>query len=528
MRHFPSPFHSLIWLLAVKTAWAGYMTSWHAGFDAPQIIMQDDQTGKLFHSYCNSSDGSPVFPESDFPTLPIPDELGPRKGTGLATTGYANGADMTAVVNWQMSNHSIVHGLFICNRTTGLFDLVPGAPWIISGGDNPDPNADSGLAMVHLEGESGYQVYYQDGSKAVVALRYTQSDNWKPAGNVSQDAIQGFHIGAGSVGKSTITVVAPRDDNNIEISTVLQDNGTWVISTFPTPLEPVDRPEDKIKLDLAPTNFTLARNFTLDTKAGAELSLDGWFYRVSGMALTFDPQGTRSIFYMGNDSKVHQITEDNGDWKLADRPDETKWPDADSPDTPFAVTYDNVGGQIWMYYRSGGSMTQIYRSMDGWDEASPLPSAFPTAEKSSSSGLSRGAKAGIGVGVSIGGLALIALGAYIFLQRRRGKQEKAAAAAGDAAAQAHLSLPHSPAPAYASGAPEGQWINGQWVPTAALWQQQMKDASVKPEWQQQQHIPEMVGQHVHAQEMAHETSYYEMPASHHNGTDAPSPSVNRE
>ncbi|KAK2811473.1 hypothetical protein FQN50_002096 [Emmonsiellopsis sp. PD_5] len=51
------------------------------------------------------------------------------------------------------------------------------------------------------------------------------------------------------------------------------------------------------------------------------------------------------------------------------------------------------------------------------------PSTTSLPQDPDSSGLSTGAKAGIGVGAAVGGIAIIALVVFVFLRRRRGKEQ---------------------------------------------------------------------------------------------------------
>ncbi|KAI1075630.1 hypothetical protein F5B20DRAFT_375073 [Whalleya microplaca] len=454
--------------LFVKMAAAGSMASWRTGPEAPQIIMQDDATGKIFYSLCNSEQ-EPIFPANESIAFEIDNSQLPKPGTQLGGSGYQENGVNVAAVQWQDDQDQIVHALFNCNMTTGLYD--PAGSWIISTSLDGNVHSDTGLASVVLSSDAGIRVYYQDKNETTSALKYTKLGGWVYNGAVSQDAIEGFPIGVGFTDVSKISVVTPRDGSNIEVST-LQKNETWIVTTFPTPLQDVDRDNDKARINLPTTNDTDADDFKLDTKADVNWSLDGWDGKAGAMGLTLDSHGTRSIFYIGNDSALHQVTEANGSWNIVPSPDETIWPLADAPNAQFSTTYDFSHNEIWIFYMSGGNMTQVHQLDQGWQPASTLLKFNGTATQEDppqASGLSGGARAGIGVGASIAGVALLALGTYIFLQRKKGKEElKKAEAEAEAAAAANQPpsvFPGSPAPAYSSGVADGQWVDGQWVPT---------------------------------------------------------------
>lgn len=483
--------------------------------------MQDDATGKIFYSLCNSNGSTPIFPANESAALTFEDDFTPKNGTSLTGIGYpaADGAN-TAAIWYQNEADQIVEATFNCDAT-GHFNASES--WRIA--TEAQLNASTGLMAVNLGAEAGYRIYFHDVHLATSFLRYTQSDGWGVAGKVSQDVVHCPPIGAGLTDINKITVVMGRGPENIEVST-LQSNETWIVSLFPTPLNDVDRDDDEDRVDLPVTNNTEPQDISLNTNVTVNWALDAWDGNARGIGLTFDDDAIRSIFYIGTDKVLHRVTEDeNGAWKASPGQDIDSWPHADEPNAQFASAFDFGRNEIYIYYMSGGSLTQIHQSgKNKWEHAVALSASNDTVIEGPSvnTGLSSGAKAGIGVGVSLGGIALLAFGAYIFLRRRKAKEEKKQAEAEAEAAAAAANQPPSafggsPAPAYTSGVMEGQWIDGQWIPSLPY---------TKPEEQRQDrysYVPVPESQPVYHEmpnqeythEMPGENGRREVPNSHH-------------
>jgi hypothetical protein len=92
-------------IIAVLAAWsclflaivdAGAIASWTTGQGAPQIIFQDDDTGKILYSLCNSNETT-VFPANESASLTFDKGFEPKKGTSLAGVGYIDGYGVTTV-----------------------------------------------------------------------------------------------------------------------------------------------------------------------------------------------------------------------------------------------------------------------------------------------------------------------------------------------------------------------------------------------------------------------------------------------
>ncbi|KAK7744753.1 hypothetical protein SLS62_010055 [Diatrype stigma] len=256
-----------------------------------------------------------------------------------------------------------------------------------------------------------------------------------------------------------------------------------------------------------PTNDTDVRDLTYDQEGewgGLGDMLEAYTDDESSLGLAFNANADRLIFYIGNDSAIHQFHAiddsesdglNNSGWHTSGSPDNaaSAWPRADIPNADFTVAYDSDLDKIWLYYVVNGSMTQVHQSSAGvWEPAVALPKFNATAavvkpeppepeSGGDSGGLSGSGKVGVGVGVGLG-IPIIGaiIAAYTLWHVRRSRQSHEADLA---VAAAPAVTPGSPAPQYTSGywgdggqgAGLGYWANGQWVqPHPDLVQQQQQ------------------------------------------------------
>lgn len=346
----------------------------------------------------------------------------------------------------------------------------------------PSVHNSTGLSAVLLGAVAGYRVFYQRSDETLAYLTFTNDDGWSSAGVVSHDtARSAFTVASGYTDTESITVVTPKDDRNIGVSALEDDS--WHISertpqygclalryvlirlaaTFPRPLAPTRNSTNTTGASV--TDETSSRDIRLDESRNVTWSLPAWDGTPGNLGVTFDSAGTRSIFYIGTDRMLHMITQTASGWRRASGQDTSAWPLADRPSAPFAITSDFGQNKIWIYYVSGGEMTQVHASgNDTWEPAIKLPQVPPPPEQASpsSQGLSTGAKAGIGVGAAVGGLAIIAAISYLFLVRRRRSArrkrdaEAEAAAHANAAAAAGAAATPSPDPARPGTDPDAE------------------------------------------------------------------------
>ncbi|KAI1824626.1 hypothetical protein F4861DRAFT_548532 [Xylaria intraflava] len=486
---------------------AGSIASWTTGRDVPQVMVQDDDTGKIFYSLCNSN-GTVVFPTNESRSLTFDRGLEPRKDSSIAGIGFVDDQGIITSGIWYLNDaNNIVHALWKCNETGHFVNASNPNQWVLTP-DGESVSAKTGLAALNLGRDAGYRVFYKQEDFTTSAFMYTTDSGWSWDGNISQDQLAGFPIAAGFSDPDRISVVFPRDEANIELSYLY--NGTWSIITFPGDVHVAGHNSSE---DFqSPTNATDPLDFDVEDSPGAK-PLDAWDGQVKAIGYTRDSDNVSRIFYIGLDSNLHCVSAIGG-WLPCTDINANKWPTADSPNAPFATAFDASRDEIWIYYMSGGNLTQVYRSSKNkWEDPIALPATQPPPSGEYVRGrLSKGSKAGIGTGAGIFTLSLIGLAAYIYLQRKRGKerdQKLKADADAEAAAAANktTTLYPSPAPTYTSGVPGLYWAEGKWasIPDPNVWAGPWQYQPVPGSFP----LTEMTNRHqIH--EMAHDFRYLEM------------------
>uniref|UniRef100_A0A0D2Y0V9 Fucose-specific lectin n=1 Tax=Fusarium oxysporum (strain Fo5176) TaxID=660025 RepID=A0A0D2Y0V9_FUSOF len=312
--------------------------------------------------------------------------------------------------DWQF-----ITGKYICNMTTGK--LVRDREFQISAAAGVDSiHNETGLSIVNLGEKDGYRLFYHDKDRKVKMLWYTDDDGWNDGGAISQDTAGGMALGSTIHDLKNITVPFPKDSENIELSR-LDKSGLWTLDMF----------------------------WSLEDEA--DFSLPAWNSSLEaiGAAVDRDRSRTRSIFYIGDDKKIHEVKSTNSGWQLGSNQTERTWPVADNASSGLAVVSQQSEGKAWLYYWSNETIVQAFKDYDGdWVDAEALPQKVPTngtddkkpkdrptqedgPDPEGSKGLSSGAKTGIGAGVGIGvGALLIGVLAWLWMKRRRERahQEK--------------------------------------------------------------------------------------------------------
>ncbi|KAG5771566.1 hypothetical protein H9Q73_012815 [Fusarium xylarioides] len=383
----------LSWLVLLALVRASYSSALYAFFTdlTIQVGAQDPTTGKLLYSTCNSQD-IPIFPLQK-PNILDTRET-PRNGTALTAVGWGDVNFITAQVFWQTEDNIIVQGKYICNMTTGK--LVRDREFQISAAAGVDSiHNETGLSIVNLGEKDGYRLFYHDEDRKVKMLWYTDDDGWNDGGAISQDT-------AGA-------------------------------DAFPNTF-------------LGPyTNNTLPSDMFWSLENEADFSLPGWNASLEAIGAAVDRSRTRSVFYIGDDKKIHEVKTTKNGWQLGSNQTERAWPVADNASSGLAVVSQQSEGKAWLYYWSNETIVQAFKDYDGdWVDAEALPQKLPTngtdnkkpkdrparedePEPEGSKGLSSGAKAGIGAGVGIGvGALLIGVLVWLWMKRRRERahQEK--------------------------------------------------------------------------------------------------------
>ncbi|UKZ84310.1 uncharacterized protein TrAFT101_000222 [Trichoderma asperellum] len=444
----------------ISTASATSIYAFYTGTDrGVQLGMQDPNSGDIWVNDCAAmNNGNPLFP-TDVPIV-LPVSTPVKMGGSIAATGWWDSQKVVTSVFWHSVNGTIVNAIYNCDNESGTFVRM-GPEYVISetaNVKNSSIHENTGLAVELLGSTAGYRVFYHDNNSQVQELFYTQKTNWNYGGIVSQDPVASFALGTAHSSTDNITVAFPRSDKDIEVSRFNSDK-TWHISTFPESLEN------------SPTNKTDTSKIEIDPKAEANFTLPAWDGAPSGMGVAIDSTFTRSVFYIGTDRLLHEVSNINFQWKLYPNQTSEAWPEADEANADLAVTYNFQSSEAWIYYVSGGSLVQAYRGTSGDWSSAVVVSVNSIDDKTTSnvdgkksSGLSTGAKAGVGVAVSIGVLAIAGLGLFFFLRRRRQRAAAAAAAAdkehpinlGDYQAppeQAHYMADGSLAPPYSPQVP---------------------------------------------------------------------------
>ncbi|KAI6089708.1 hypothetical protein F4821DRAFT_51614 [Hypoxylon rubiginosum] len=420
-----SLFQLSIWMLAGQVSCGSIAGFWNGV--APSFLMQDDETGGILYSLCNGNH-TPIFPND--PTLTVPFvSYQPKNQTSLTAAGWIDSGSAVASIFYLDNNDEIVNALLKCDTNTGHWGNT--GEYVISGG-SPKVAPNTGLSAVLLGATDGYRVYYNGLDGTLHQIGYTSSTTWKYYGVVSNDKMSAQAIGS-TFSNGNITVIRSRDSKNMGVSRLYSDH-SWHLSSFPESLTLTGNKS---------TNATEASDLQLNTTSAA-FTLPAWDGNASALAVGIDKQYTRSVFYIGTDKQVYQMSNINYAWEAVDRPAGNAWPNADVGGDNIGIVNDFNNNIMRLYYTSGGRMVEANGDNGNWQAATVLATSNssqvadnPAANSTSTpaadggqSGLSDGAKAGISVGVTVG---VIAVGgmlfAFWFLRRRQRKLDAAAAAA---------------------------------------------------------------------------------------------------
>ncbi|RYO76128.1 hypothetical protein DL766_002746 [Monosporascus sp. MC13-8B] len=410
-----------IWLV-LNGVHGSFVAAWYDElFGAPQVISFDTGDKKIYYSLCNSN-GLPVFPANESATFNL--RWTPFRSTTVAGVGYQEDGVNHAVIFYQRDDLQLVGQVFACENT-GYFSTQDVQSWVITSDVDAPIQRGGAIAAIKLSDGGGYRVYYKNDYSHTGALRYIPSEgNWKDDGFVSQDQNMAFSVAAGLFDNGHITVVNPRNDN-VAVEVMTLQGTTWVINTFPVPLEFSNVTDDTSGNENFQYNETTFNNYE---------PLEAFESLKARMSLVYDSNGTRSIFYIGSDNDLHQVKHVDGVWEKVVPEDRLFWPRSDVPNSSYGYAFDAAHDKIWIYYYSNGTVAQMHQSgLDTWEAATSLPrTPLPTEtstpdpqesdnpEGSAQSGaLSTGASAGIGVGVGLGIVLVASAAAYYALRMKR-------------------------------------------------------------------------------------------------------------
>ncbi|KAK2030259.1 hypothetical protein LX32DRAFT_662644 [Colletotrichum zoysiae] len=395
------------------------LTAWWTAL-SPHLAMQNLTTGNIMYTACNSN-STPIFPTdgSNFFRL----QRKPRIGTALAAAGWYDVEGKTTVASmfFQAQDGSIVNGYYVCDFPSGHY-VLKGEYTVSATAGVESIHNETGLSVELLGAEDGYRVFFHDENKRVNVLSYTTKTDWQLKDPVSQDPVGGMALTSAHSGQLNMSVVYAKDAENFETARFFKD-ATWRLDTLPRPL-----------VGGLVNGKTNASNIVLDPSLKPNFTLPAFASSLTGLDMIIDRANVRSILYVGTDSKLHQVSDVDDQWKLMPDQDPGRWPVADAADGPFAATSNYETNEAWVWYPSNGNLAQLYQGSDGsWTQATTVPSVNATATASPNEAekavvLSAGAKAGIGIGISLAVAAVAGFGLFL-LKRRRRKQAAAAAEA---------------------------------------------------------------------------------------------------
>ncbi|OLN85710.1 hypothetical protein CCHL11_07762 [Colletotrichum chlorophyti] len=376
--------------------------------------MQDPHTGNILHSVCNASTTS--FPTDGLNSFDL--TRAPRNGTAVAVAGWYQSERSTTAASlfYQAKDGSLVNAFYWCDFSTGRYAIV-GEYYISETAEVPSIHNETGISVQLLGSDTGYRVLFHDENRRVNVLSYTPKTNWNYHGLISQDTAAGFGLTSIHSGQTNVSVIFPKDSANLEVSRFNKDD-TWHLDAMPRPL-----------VGGTFTNATKATDIVLDSSVEPSFELPAWSSDITKLGMAIDARYTRHMYYLGTDAKLHWVSGTDEEWTLMPDQSSALWPVADEANGEMAVVGNFDSSEVWVWYRVGGTMTQLYQDTSGkWHEPVAVPTAWfiPNTETAS---LSTGAKIGIGIGVSAGAVALLGVGLFFFIRRRRQRAAAAAEAA---------------------------------------------------------------------------------------------------
>ena len=323
--------------------------------------------------------------------------------------------------------------------------------WIISNTSHPVGN-ETGLAALALGTSTDYRVYYHDNQRAINQLISSGDSGWLWDGYISQDVTSSPAIHAAFTEKN-VTLIAPRDSKNMEISRWNTDN-SWHISMHLRHIL-FDPHRDKHLSWNTPVSLTSAAaaapyplngnivtettsrsDISINSSASTGFTLPGWDGATKSIGISIDSTHSRYVWYIGTDRSLHEIGSFNFIWQGVSSQSSQFWPQADTPNAELAVTSDFSSSSVYIYYFVNQSLAEIKRVNNGWVPTAALATVDPASaatstntNTSAATDLSTGSKIGIGVGISasaiaVGGIAVL----FLYSGRkaaRRANMEKA-------------------------------------------------------------------------------------------------------
>ncbi|KAL9570472.1 hypothetical protein ACKAV7_005403 [Fusarium commune] len=230
--------------------------------------------------------------------------------------------------------------------------------------------------------------------------------------------VAGMKLAAVQTDGTNVSVVFPHDSKNLAVARFYEKaKNKWLLSSVPTPFK-----------DPVPTNNTKPDKIGLDYSHPDPFAINSSNAGTVPLGIASDPDHVLSIFYIGIDKKLHEITEtDDGQWRVANGSEDQDWPEAgDDPD--IAVISPMGEEDVWIFYQSDHEVVQLHKKNGTWMKPANVSTkggnsggshGHNMSNKHDDAALTTGAKAGIGAGIAAG--ALLG-GAVLFLVFRRRKK----------------------------------------------------------------------------------------------------------
>lgn len=173
------------------------------------------------------------------------------------------------------------------------------------------------------------------------------------------------------------------------------------------------------------TNNTNPANFTLDNNSTPGFELQAWDGHPTAMGITVDITWARSIFYIGTDMQLYQLSTQDNKYQAAGRQNATAWPRADSGH--MATAYELTSSAMRVYYQSGGELIEAYGDTGVWRDARSMAQTVDTTVEDNFGNLSTPAKVGLAIGGVLIAIALVGTAVAFVLLRRRQRRRLAEA-----------------------------------------------------------------------------------------------------
>ncbi|CEI60198.1 unnamed protein product [Fusarium venenatum] len=408
------------------------------GFTTPHFAYQDPKSGDILHSSCNSNTSAAFSPDKAN-IFPIKENIAfksqPKFSTPLAVTGWWDNDLNTPIASvfYQGIDNSIMNALFKCDNKTGNYTFDAQSDNVVSElAGTPSVYKETELAIVKVGG-SGFRLHYHDEGRLVNLLSSKNGTDWQYSGPVSRYRSRGTAMAAVYTGSTNSSIVWAHTEVNLNVARFNNDSkDKWSIKQFP----------EAFHESTVTNNSDPKTDFFIGKTGPPLLYLTGNF---ANLSLTANSNNELSLFYIGEDTSLHEYLGADDGWKKQTHPGARIWPEADHEFGRLATASPPDSDEMWVYYTGKSDVVELHKDKRGiWSNAkmpslttatnvkytppdtdrSPREKETETAtdeksaKPSSGPGLATGVQVGIGVGVGIGVIALV-VAMWFFLKNRR-------------------------------------------------------------------------------------------------------------